>query len=328
MQCLLQLRKSINMTMHKQALQYLDKVASSIKVIRFIANILAGAMLSVSYYLIAEQKYLEFAENLFYVGIFIFLFTNLILLRIDKTEVDVLKSLHEKEAELEQLDAEITDFEDNNIALTSWTTLSRLISELIDQALLSNTICKNKKSTLFHTATEFISSYKERLFGIGDDYLNISIYEFSKESEELVCIACYRSTPSDIKGPHRSWKIGEGHVGKAFELQTELVCSDATQPDIAAWIAAPPNKYEEEDSELFVSLAAIPIGLTPDEPAGVFIMTSDQPNRFEKTNGDEMVLTTQQYAVASLQDIAAQLAQLLHIVQTKTVTEKEGSDNV
>ena len=62
-------------------------------------------------------------------------------------------------------------------------------------------------------------------------------------------------------GRHRSWGVGEGHVGKAFELQTELICSDATKPDVAAWIAAPPAKSKESDNKWFVFLAAIPIAI-------------------------------------------------------------------
>ncbi len=169
---------------------------------------------------------------------------------------------------------------------------------------------------------------KPELFKKRPHYLpGCDIYEHSFETECLECIACYRSRPSDALGEHRAWKVGEGHVGKAFELQRELICGDSSAPDIKPWISASPANFDERDDERYVSLAAVPIGVNADEPIGVLIVTSNVPMRFansDENHGDENMKEERRLAVAALQDFAAQFGQLVAVFRLREATHAEG----
>ncbi|RAP39673.1 hypothetical protein BYZ73_19325 [Rhodovulum viride] len=271
------------------------------------------------------------ASEIFYVGVSILLLTNLLLVFIDKQAIETLKSLYEEEEKVRALQVELSELKVDFNVTVAWLTLTKLMTELVDQAIAAEAIDAATSERLYNTVVEFIADYKMRIFGMGDDYLNISIYQFNEKTEELECIACYRSRPSDAKGPHRTWRRGEGHVGKAFELQNELICADARVPDVAAWVAAPPGKYRPKDREQFVSLAAVPIAIDTASPLGVMIMTSSEPFRFvnsddvESARNEMCDIQRAKLAVAALQDIAAQVAQLMSIVRSKT-TNKEAEN--
>lgn len=313
------------MTVLQHIADYLGSLSGAIKRIRIVALVFGTGMIAVGQYFLGFQTgwQAEIAGEVFWVGLVVLLLTNLILVFVDKQSVETMQSLHAVEQEKAEVEDENVFLEKSYQVVVAWLTLTKLISELTDQALEATEIDEQGERRLYGAAVEFIAEYKSRLFGIEDDYLNISLYSHDAEADELSCVACYRSTPSDAKGPHRSWKPGEGHVGKAFELQNELVCSDARVPDVAAWIAAPPDKLKEDDSEKYVSLAAVPISVASDKPLGVVIMTSSEPCRFvnssetEEDGLTESELQRAKTAVAALQDIAAQLAQLMYLVSVK-----------
>ena len=194
---------------------YIDHVGFSAKSIRFVA--LIGAVLTViGHYLRGlDVNWQMIPDTLFWVGLIVMLITNLLLVFIDKQSVEILKSLHEEEKKNDELEY----LANENKALISWNTLMKINFELLDRALLNPTMNQDSRSLLFKAAVECIAERKHRLFGIEDDYLNISVYEYSDTDEELHRIACYRSRPSDAEGPHRSWKIGEGQVGKAVRVE-------------------------------------------------------------------------------------------------------------
>lgn len=314
---------------------YLDSLSGAVKKIRFFALIVgAGLTATGSYFRGADQGWLaDNANTIFWVGLITLLITNLLLVFIDKQAVETLKSLHAEEAKSRSLQAELDALADDHRTAMAWLTLSKLMTEMVDQVIAAESIDAETSKRMYNTVVEFIADYKTRLFGIGDDYLNISIYEFDATTQELQCVACYRSRPSDAEGPHRTWKIGEGHVGKAFELQSELICADARAPDVAAWVAAPPGKYRPEDSEKFVSLAAIPVAINTEDPLGVVIMTSSEPYRFINFNdvdyptSDKIDFQRAKFAVGALQDIAAQVAQLMSIVKSKSKNQEADHDD-
>lgn len=310
----------------KHLSDYVESIANPVKRLRFVSLVLGAGLTAVGHYGrgAEEESWLHSnAETVFWVGLTVLLLTNLVLVFVDKQAVEILRSLHLEEERTLSLTEEVRALERDRDTAIAWLTLGKLMSELVDQAIEAKAPNNEACQRLYSAAVEFISEYRLRLFGIGDDYLNISIYEFKKATGELECVACYRSRPSDATASHRTWKRGEGHVGKAFELQSELVCGDARAPDVAAWIAAPPDKVREEDRDKYVSLAAIPIAVTSTEPLGVVIVTSDVPYRFvnfseaEEDYSDDVDVQRAKYAVAALQDIAAQIAQLMSILQSK-----------
>lgn len=305
------------------------------KKIRFFALLVGTGLTAIgSYFRDTEEGWLSanLGEIVFWVGLTVLLLTNLLLVFIDKQSMETLKSLLEEEEKSSELRAELESLDGDHRAAMAWLTLNKLMSEMVDQAISADRIDAETSKRLYRTAVEFIADYKTRLFGIGDDYLNISIYQYNECSRELECVACYRSRPSDAEGPHRNWRIGEGHVGKAFELQSELICADARAPDVASWIAAPPDKYQSDDLEKFVSLAAIPVAIDYDRPLGVVIMTSSEPYRFVNLNDGnssssaEFDMQRAKFSVAALQDVAAQIAQLMSIIKTKTMQEADNDE--
>jgi hypothetical protein len=310
--------------------EYLDRISSSVKVLRYLALVIGVGMSAAGYYFRTSEKLFlsENADTIWLSGLGLLLVANLLLVFVDKPSVEMLKSLHAKETETEELDKTVAQLSQDNTILTAWLTLTKLLSELIDEAMAADKVERDESLLLYKAAVEFIAEYKGRLFGFNDDYANISIYEFDEDSKELVCVACYRTRPSDAEHAHRSWKSGEGHVGKAYQRKAELVCSDARVPDVASWISAPPDKFHEEDLNRYVSLAAIPIAIKADTPLGVVIMTSSEPNRF--VNSQELDADSQmqraKYAVAALQDIAAQIAQLMFILQSKQIKPEGVTD--
>lgn len=300
---------------------YLDRISGAVKILRFLALVVGVGMSVAGYYFrSSEQAVLaENADLIWMVGLVLLLIANLLLVFVDRQSVETLKSLHQQEVQVKEWEDEASQLQEQNAILSAWLTLTKLLSELTDQAIAADQVDRETESRLYKATVEFIAEYKSRLFGFNDDYANIAIYEYDSAVGELLCVACYRTRPSDAEGDHRSWKPGEGHVGKAYELRTELVCSDARLPDVAAWIAAPPEKLRDEDPTRYVSLAAIPIAIHANQPLGVVIMTSSEPYRFVNSGELESDSKMQRakYAVAALQDIAAQIAQLMFILQAK-----------
>lgn len=322
------------MTSLEHVSRYLDGLSGAVKRLRFVALVIGTLLTALGHYArSSEREWLSGnADVLFWTGLVVLLLTNLILVFVDRQAVEVMKSLHDEERNNTRLVEELESLRGDHRAAVAWLTLNKLISELVDQAIEADYVSKETESRLYGAAVEFIAEYKSRLFGVDDDYVNIAIYRFDKEREELECVACYRSRPSDAEGPHRTWRSGEGHVGKAFELQNELVCGDATAPDVAAWIAAPPNKFRQDDGEKYVSLAAIPVAISAAEPLGVVIMTSSERYRFINLNetdddyADDVDVQRAKFAVAALQDIAAQIAQLMCILNAKQTNQEDETD--
>lgn len=323
--------------------EFLRAASRRIKVVRFVASVVGAALLAASYYLrsldiqcpdglsecgpqpmqiLAQQA----GEVAFWLGIAMVVLANLVLVFVDKQSVETLLDLRAAEEDLVQSQRLRERLEKEREALVAWTTLTHVVSEVLDACLKRTEITDAEARRLLGFCLEAIAERKMRLFGVEEDYLNISLYVWDGSSEALALVACFRSNPSHVKAEHRRWRVGEGHVGKAFELQRELVCSDAREPDVAMWIAAPPDKVKDTDDRRYVSLAAVPVGLKASEPLGVLIMTSDVPGRF--SNDAEAESEPPHYGVAALQDIAAQLAQIIFVVQSNGVlaggAENEG----
>jgi hypothetical protein len=311
-------------------LEYIRSIARVLKVARLTTSALGVAAIAVGQIWMTSQIawQLDWAPLIFWSGVGAIVVTGLILLFFEKDSASLLLDLNASEVLVNKQSDHIRYLERREEMLLSWQSVTKLLAELLDQALTSSDLNPEKKKVFFTAVVEILAEYKFSLLRIGDEYCNISIYEHSTERGCLECIACYRSRPSDALGDHRTWKVGEGHVGKAFELQRELICGDASAPDIKPWISASPANFDERDDERYVSLAAVPIGVNAEEPTGVLIVTSNVPMRFansDENHGDENVKEERRLAVAALQDFAVQVGQLVAVFRIQKAAHAEGT---
>lgn len=311
-------------------LEYIRPLARVLKAARLITSAFGVVAIAVGQAWMTSQTVWQqdWASSVFWCGVGAIIVTGLILLFFEKDSASLVLDLYAKETLVdEQLD-HILYLERREEILLSWQSVTKLLAELLDQALTTSDLGHEKKKVFFNAVVEILADYKFTLFRIADEYCNISIYELSSETNHLECIACYRSRPSDALGAHRTWKVGEGHVGKAFELQRELICGNSSAPDIKPWISASPSNFDERDDDRYVSLAAVPIGVNAEEPVGVLIVTSNVPMRFansDENHGDENVREERRLAVAALQDFAAQVGQLVAVFRLREAMHAEGT---
>lgn len=312
------------------ALELIRPFARLVKTAKWVLNSVGVVGIGVGQIWTSSQIewQIKSAPIVFWIGVSTVVATTLILLFIDKDGASLIIDLNASETLAKKQSEYIDYLKRREEVLLSWQSITKLLSELLDQALTTSEINPDKKEVFFSAVVEILADYKFSLFRIADEYCNISIYEHSADTDCLECIACYRSRPSDARGEHRTWKVGEGHVGKAFELKRELVCGDSSAPDIKPWISASPTNFDERDDERYVSVAAVPIAVNADEPVGVLVVTSSEPMRFANANenhSDENVKEQRQLAVAALQDFAAQVAQLVAVFKMRETTHAGGA---
>ena len=308
---------------------YIDQLGFSVRVIRFFA--LAGglALIGIGHYFRGSnvEWQASISDTLFWVGLVVMLITNLLLVFIDKQPVEVLKSLHEEEEKSGKLEGLVNDLRFENKALISWNALTKVNFELLDRALMKPTMDQDSRSLVFNVAVECIAERKHRLFGIEDDYLNISVYEYSDTDEKLHCIACHRGPTSDAGGQYRSWKIGEGHVGRTFQSKRGWVCADTRDSSVANWFEPSLENRKDTDRERYISLISVPIAIDAEHPLGVIIVTSNKSQRFVNRSDVEIGSKAQHPTVESLQDIASQLAPLMCILKVESSDNGKGQNN-
>jgi len=244
--------------------------------------------------------------------------------------------------------------------ILSWQSVTTYLFELIDEAIdaavdIDIRSREEKKKNIYSAATEVLASYKSSLFNIADDYYSISIYRYISDGNNLSgdgylnCLASHRLTISDTQRDHRNWKIGEGHVGRIFELGHAFICPDASSPIIKNYIRILKGSEREDDEERYVSFAAFPILVSPrdkssdtqkepeKQPIGVLILSSNVKNRFinpenfysphgqilTKPNNSyqdiyEYQLEADRHSIAStaLESFAVQIGQIMTILET------------
>ncbi len=151
----------------------------------------------------------------------------------------------------------------------------------VDTALAEPEDADARRKRLY-VLLDLLVANKMSLFDIGDEQWNFAIYLFDEAKGVLVCEACRRPTKDEQDAPHRSWKSGEGHTGKAFQDRRALVCANSDDPNVRGFFAAPPGQTHHDDHRRYRSLAAIPIMLSPEHaPVGVVVATSNIEGRFQ-----------------------------------------------
>ena len=223
---------------------------------------------------------------------------------------DALESSETKQIEIDELGAENSLLRDELVKQVQATLTVDVMRQAIDSALL------NEEADTFQTEMiallDLLVASKGTLFGMGDEQWNFSIYLWDPESSLLVCKACRRPTKADEDGNHRSWRSGEGHVGKAFANKRSIIVSDALDPNVRGFFDAPLAKRaaQDDDATKYRSIAAIPIALAGTdkeaEPLGVVVATSDQAGRFRPREDG-----TEDDAVRPIRHLGNTLATLL-----------------
>jgi hypothetical protein len=272
------------------------------------------------------------SNTLFIIGIIITTFSWFVIWKLEHSSATLVHKIHSLENTILDVSEECQFYKNQSGYVTQWNSLIFLTRELVDKAIRGEITLLNKKSS-FENILEFIVERKYSLFEIKDEYWNLAIYEYIASKDQLECVACLRSRQSEANRPHRAWRIGEGHVGRTFERAksatleqgSELICSDATNPDVAAWMSAGPKSHST-DAERYVSLAAFPVALELGLPLGVLILTSDQPERFNLQNdGDEASINVRLQNAEPLREIAAMIAQIMFIMQSQESGRGEAS---
>lgn len=309
---------------------WIRPLAKTLKILRLVFTGLGVAFIAVGQvWMDSENSWqADWSNLIFWIGVLAVFFSGVFLVLFERDGVSVLLDLRRSEELVAQQQDYITYLSKRESILLTWQTVTKLLSELLDQALTEPEISDEKQKMMMLTTVEILADYKLTLLQIADEYCNISIYEYNVDENLLVCVACYRSRPSDAREEHRKWKVGEGHVGKAFELQRELICGDASAPDVKPWISASPENFDENDDDRYVSLAALPVAVNAEEPIGVLIVTSSEAMRFansEENHGDEDEQEARRLAAAALQDFAAQIAQIMSVCRSRAVEPSEES---
>jgi hypothetical protein len=205
---------------------------------------------------------------------------------------------------------------DNLTRIESLSQTIDLMRLAVDTALSSEE--QTDLKSVIENLIDLLIASKMALFGFGDEQWNFSIYIWNET--QLDCLACRRPSRAESEAPHRSWLPGEGHVGKAFQMQRALVCADTTDVSVRGFFDAPENKrLEYDDAMRYRSIAAIPI-FPPGERAacGVVVCTSDVADRFAPTpEGDD------HEAVLPIRALSKTIATLMAVSKLRGLVEKK-----
>lgn len=310
----------------KHAQAYLKPLSRNINVIKFLTTGVGVALLAFSRFLDQDFVFagIRISSTLFVAGLIFTLLGAFVLLFIDKNSADLIKDINNLENDLGEKEKEADFYKENSDYLASWLSLEMLLREFVDNAITGK-IDKANINASIEQILELVAERKSILFGINDEYWNLAVYLPDSVGKKLECVACLRSRQSEGRKPHRSWLIGRGHVGKTFEMQSELICSDARSPDVAAWVTATGENFREGDLKRYVSLAAFPVAVERSQPLGVIILTSDQPGRFSvrAENGAENRGSDNKESAEPLHEVARFLAQIIYLVQNRCHTSEE-----
>ena len=129
----------------------------------------------------------------------------------------------EFEGEIERQKVEI-------IQLSAHISCLSVAARAVESALLVAAPTKDGLEELAKHLVGTVADQRAQLFGIRDDeQWNFAIY--LRDSAQLTCL-CHRRNfgqPGDVA---RSWPIGAGHVGLAFQREGELVNDDVATEEV------------------------------------------------------------------------------------------------
>lgn len=141
--------------------------------------------------------------------------------------------------------------------------------------------------TLFSQKRDVILGFE------GDDIWDFSLFLLDEDERELKCVWRIKDDRHPSSGDPRVWKIGEGHVGKAFADNDDKITSDMTDPSTASLLKMP-GKVRPYDETIYCSMISavlyIPDGssdhkadeLNRGRPIGVLAVSSSVPGRLQE----------------------------------------------
>jgi len=179
------------------------------------------------------------------------------------TEFDDLKN------ELEITKNELNEFERYNLVLEQSIQVSELNLVSISQSSKS-------QIDLWNEILEPWIEFRQAIFWFEqeEDLYNFAIYILDPKSNMLKVSS--RFCHPKLQRKNREWSTGEGHIGTCFSTRKTQFSNNASENN---------NTREEnsraEDAEYYLSLIAHPIR-SGDDVVGVFIITSNIPNQFDK----------------------------------------------
>lgn len=136
-------------------------------------------------------------------------------------------------------------------------------------------------------AFSLVLKISDRLFNFQSNELwNFAVYIYNEETQRLESVWRRKHPNHPSKEEARTWKQGQGHVGKAFSDGTAKITGDALDPNVASLMSPPNTLLRSYDRQAYRSFASIPIVLENDLEIvyGVLVATSDKVNRFNKFN--------------------------------------------
>lgn len=127
----------------------------------------------------------------------------------------------------------------------------------------------------------------------GDDLLNMVIYLFNEDDNELQLF--FRRADDRIPKKNRSWKVGFGHIGKTFLYKQALICTDVKLTK--ASINETFGMTTENDDRYYRSFISVPILRSNDNgedsddvpPIGVLAFTSSKADHFTKAEHESFL---------------------------------------
>jgi hypothetical protein len=272
------------------AIEYLRKAGRFVRLVKIFGTILGAALVATSPMISGLQ--FDGAETYgnyaLVVGIVLTVLGSMILVFADATTPEVLSENLQlsRKSKLDNESFEYLDgFIDHQLTRVS---LNSYLRELIESAVTEGCSSPDDLKKYARSILGLIVERKASLFGMDDEEWNFAVYYYSKSTEKLECLACRRATDIPPDHVHRSWDVGEGHVGLAFSRSNELIFSDATRDELRPVIGAKGAKLRDYDEEKYKSLASMPISTDGEHPLGILIATSDRIGRFknEAERGD------------------------------------------
>lgn len=267
----------------RAALLYLQKSGRFVRISKVLGTVLGAALIALSPWITNTE--LENASTLsalaLWIGLVLTVFGSLILVFADATTPEVLSENLELSRKAEVDEAAflfLEKFIDHQLTRVS---LNSYLRELIEAAVTDGCQSLDDLEKYSDAILGLIVARKASLFDIDDEEWNFAIYHFDKNTKELICLACRRATEVTDVHVHRSWAVGEGHVGLAFSRSNELIFSDATREELRPVIGAKGANERDYDESRYKSLASMPISTDGEQPLGILIATSDRVGRFK-----------------------------------------------
>lgn len=285
------------------------------------AGVLLAGLLNAFYSGEAETPPWAIAAQIF--GLFVAGGVALFLAVFEDNSADLVRTAHRLEDERDatatarrEAKANLDAIEDEYRYSLELYQTARAVSEYIDPFLTTPATERTAKlPDAVMGLLDLLVERKGRLLGIGDERWTFNVFAWNSESQKLEMLACRRWTRASEDQGHRQWEKHEGHVGLTFAKGEEQVCEDSRKPEINGLIAPKSQNVRDDDKDVYVSYASLPIKLgAQEESLGVLVATSDMAGRYlPASQADD----SQHSTVEALRVVADTLATLLYLAQIK-----------